>query len=145
VKSVLAALTKAPAGGRGLRAASGSGGGGDGVDRVAEELLLRGLAHVLDAEETLVGGVLEQAADEVGHAGEQFADGAVLADAVAHLQQRGLQFVGHAVERLELVGARIDAEALGLGDGVGDERTLCEAKFGVTMSMFSRRKQVSFS
>ncbi len=95
------------------------GRGGDGVDGVAEELVLRGLAHVLDAEETLVGGILEQAADEIGHAGEQLADGAVFADAVAHLEERHLQFVGHAVERLELVGARVDAEALGLGDDVG--------------------------
>jgi hypothetical protein len=38
---------------------------------------------------------------------------------VAHLEQCGLQFVGHAEERLELIGFRADAEALGLGDGVG--------------------------
>ena len=38
---------------------------------------------------------------------------------MAHLQERGLQFVGHAVERLEFVGLRVDAEALGLRDGVG--------------------------
>jgi hypothetical protein len=75
------------------------GGGGDGVDRVAEELVLRGLAHVFDFQEALVRGVLEQAADEVGHAREQFADGTVFADAVAHLEERGLQLVGHAVER----------------------------------------------
>jgi len=34
-------------------------------------------------------------------------------------EERALQFVDHAVERLELVGARVDAEPCGLGDGVG--------------------------
>jgi hypothetical protein len=39
------------------------------------------------AQETLVRGVLQEAADEVGHAGQQGADGAVLADAMALLEE----------------------------------------------------------
>ena len=99
-------------GGRGRRR-------GEELDRVGEQLLLRGLAPVFDPEKTLVAGVFEEPADEVGHPGEQFADGAIFADPVAAGEERALQFVGHAVERLKLVGARIEAEAFGLGDGVG--------------------------
>lgn len=49
---------------------------------------------------------------------------------VAHLHERDLELVGHAVERLEFVGARVEAEALGLGDGVGDGAHVVRGEVG---------------
>ena len=94
-------------------------GGREQLDGIAQELLLRGFSGVLGAEESFVGGVLQQAAHQIGHAGQQGADGAIFADPVPALDEGCLQFVRHAKERLEFVGAGIDLTALGLRDGVG--------------------------
>ena len=77
------------------------------------------LPGVLLPQEALVGGILKEATHEVGHAGQQLANGAILADATIALPQGGLEFVGHPKERLKLEGALIDAQSVGLGEGVG--------------------------
>ena len=87
--------------------------------RITQELFLGGLASVLGAEEAFVRGVLEEAAHKVSHAGQQGADGAILTDAVPALDEGRLEFVRHAIERLELVRAGINLAAFGLDDGVG--------------------------
>ena len=53
-------------------------------------------------EEGVVGGVLEQAAHEVGHAGDEVADRAVGADATAGGGDRGLRVVAQPAQDLEL-------------------------------------------
>src|SRR3954470_23054579 len=71
-------------------------------------------------EEGLVGGVLQEAADEVGHARDEVADRAVGADAEALGRERVLEVVAEAAEDLELeVAVRGAGRAVG-GDGVGD-------------------------
>ena len=86
---------------------------------IREQLLLRRFAHVFNAEKALVARVFEETSDEIGHAGEQFTDSAVFTDPLAAGEEGSLQFIGHAVERLELIGARVHTEAFGLRDGVG--------------------------
>ena len=62
-------------------------------------------------EEGVVGGVLEQAADEVGHAGHEVADRAVGADTAAGGGDRGLRVVAQPAQDLELEGVVADAAA----------------------------------
>ena len=57
-------------------------------------------------QERVVGGVLQQAPHQVGHARDQLADGRVLAHAQAHAADGRLDRVAHAVQHLELEGVR---------------------------------------
>ena len=84
----------------------------------ARALTVRALGEG-QAQERLVGRVLEQAPHEVGHAGDQLADRRVLAQAQAQLAHGGLDRLAHAVQHLQLEGAPGQAEGLGGGDGVG--------------------------
>ena len=71
----------------------------------------------LGAQERVVAGVLQQAADEVGHPGHQVADRAIGAHAAAGGQQRGLRLVAQAAQDLQL---DVGAARVGVGGGVGD-------------------------
>ena len=113
LKSVLGAFEKP-----GARAWRAAGALEEEVDGIAKEHLAGGAARVLRPQEALVGGVLEEPAHEVGHAGQQVADRAVLPHAPAARHQRRLELVRHPVEGLELVGPRVDPEPLGLRDRV---------------------------
>ena len=64
--------------------------------------LFRRLVAVFAHEPGLVRGVLEQAPDEVGHAGDDGADRDVDAGAVALLDDGVAQLLGHAEEHLKL-------------------------------------------
>ena len=66
------------------------------------EQLLDRLAAGLVGQERLVARVLQQAADEVGHAGDEVADRAVGAHAVAARGERVLEVVAEAAQHLEL-------------------------------------------
>ena len=77
------------------RAQVGSG------QRSRQQPLLFGLLDEGLAQEGLVGGVLEQAADQVGHARHDLTDGHVLAHAQPHLDDGVLDGLGHAVEHLD--------------------------------------------
>ena len=70
--------------------------------RRGDQLLDVGALGEGAAQERLVGGVLEQAAHEVGHAGNELADRRVLAQAQAHGAHRRLDGVAHAVQHLDL-------------------------------------------
>jgi hypothetical protein len=70
-----------------------------------------GVVQEAGLEPALVAGVLEQAAHEVGHAGDHLADGDVLAHAQAHLGGGVLELVGHAVEHLEFDAPRAAGRA----------------------------------
>ena len=103
-----------------LRAGPGGWGGEqDGGVGVVEEAGL---------EPGLVGGVLQQAADEVGHAGDHLADGDVLADAQAHAGAGVLELVGHAVEHLEFNGLAGELAALEPGEGGRDGADVVRAE-----------------
>ena len=65
---------------------------------------------------------------QVGHAGQQLAVGRVDAHALAQRHQRVLDRLGHAVEHLELVAARRQAEDLGRGQGVGQAADVVAAE-----------------
>ena len=71
-------------------------------------------------QERLVGGVLQQAAHEVGHAGDEVADRAVGADAEALGGERVLEVVAEAAQDLELEVAVGGARRAVVRDGVGD-------------------------
>ena len=58
--------------------------------RIGQQLLACRLAKIFLAEKPFVARVLEQAADEVSHAGQQLTDGAILPHAVAAREQRSL-------------------------------------------------------
>ena len=53
-------------------------------------------------EERLVGGVLQQTADQVGHAGDQLPHGGVHPDPLPQAAQGGVDGLGHPVEQLQL-------------------------------------------
>ena len=71
-------------------------------------------------EEGVVGGVLEQAAHEVGHAGDEVADRAVGAHAAAGRGDRGLRVVAQAAQDLELEVLGAHVARVGVGGGVRD-------------------------
>ncbi len=73
------------------------------------------------AQERLVGGVLEQAAHEIGHAGNELADRRVLAQPQAERAHGRLDGVAHAVQHLDLEAVVGHAETAGGGHG-GRER-----------------------
>ena len=79
----------------------------------------------------VVGRVLEQAAHEVGHAGDQLADRRVLAQAQAQVAHRRLDRVAHAVQHLDLEGVLGQAERLRASRSRrASERTLWLANAG---------------
>ena len=75
-----------------------------------------GVVHESGAKPGFVGGVLEEAADEIRHAGNHLADRDVLANPEAHLARGLLQFRGHPVEHLKFEGGLGQADLLELGD-----------------------------
>ncbi len=76
-----------------------------------------GVVVMAEAQEAGVGGVFQQPAHEVGHAGEQIADRRVEPHAVAEAAQQLALRLGHAVEHLYLEGVGLEAEARGAGQG----------------------------
>src|SRR5919198_2245402 len=84
------------------------------------EQLFEGAAGGLLVEEALVARVLEKAAHEVGHAGDEVADRAVGADAQAPGSERVLEVVAEAAEHLDLDVCVLAADGAVGGDGVGD-------------------------
>ncbi len=79
------------------------------------------------AQERLVGGVLQQAAHQVGHAGDHLAVGAVEAHPPGDLEQALAHRFGHAVEDLEFVAFFGDAEGLGCFQDGGDRADVVRA------------------
>ena len=71
------------------------------------------------AEERLVGGVLQQAAHQVGHARDQLADRGVDPDPLAQQAQGGVDRPGHPVEHLQLDRAVGQPGGPGGGQAVG--------------------------
>ena len=78
--------------------------------RIAQQFCFGNIVGKFGAEKAFVGSVLEQTANEIGHAGKQFADRTIFADAITHLDQRALDRTGHAVEQLKFETAAVDAE-----------------------------------
>ena len=70
-------------------------------------------------QERVVGGVLEQPADEVAHAGHEVADRAVGAHAQAHAGERLLEVVAEAAQDLELEVASAGRAARARGRSSG--------------------------
>ena len=58
----------------------------------------------VEPQERLVGRVLEQPPHEVGHAGDELADGRVFAHAAGRAADGRLDGLAHAVQHLQLVG-----------------------------------------
>ena len=85
--------------------------GGDG--RVLQQALDLGILGKALAQEGFVGGVLQQAAHQVAHAGNHVAVGAVQADAAGHLEDALADRFGHAVQHLEFVARFRHAQFLG--------------------------------
>ncbi len=90
-----------------------AGARGDKRGRIAEQGESGGVVGEFGAEEPFVGSVLEQSPNEISHAREQFAHGAILTHAKAHLDKGALDRAGHAVEELEFVAALVDAHLVG--------------------------------
>ena len=89
-----------------------------------------GFVGKLRFQESFVRRVLEQSPDEIRHAGQQFADGTILADAITHLDQRALDRAGHSVEQLKLEAALIDSELFGVGLRVRDAANVMRTESG---------------
>ncbi|MGB7547515.1 MAG: hypothetical protein WBM14_07195, partial [Terracidiphilus sp.] len=75
----------------------------------------------------MIGGVLEQSADEVGHAGDERADGDVLAQAQASGDDRPAEGLIHAVEHLDFERGRGQVGRFQRGQGVGDGAQIVRA------------------
>src|SRR3954470_2203510 len=71
------------------------------ASRRGQQLVERGAARLL-VEEGLVRRVLEQAPDQVGHAGHELADGAVGAHAQAARGECAAEVVAQAAQELQL-------------------------------------------
>ena len=84
-----------------------------------EQLVDRDAARLV-GQERVVGGVLEQAAHEVGHAGHEVADRAVGAHAQARAGDRLLERVAEAAQDLQLEVLVLAAGEPVVGDRVGD-------------------------
>ena len=97
-------------------------------------------------EEGVVGGVLEQAAHEVGHAGDEVADRAVRADLAAGGGDRGLRVVAQPAQDLELEVLVADLLGVRVGGGVRRSSAGCgEAIATRTVGVASIRRLVSVS
>ena len=75
--------------------------GGDGW--VLQQFSDLGVLGKALAQERFIGGVLQQSADQITHAGHHIPVGAVKADAAGHLEDALAHRLGHAVQDLELV------------------------------------------
>src|SRR5436190_15826006 len=64
--------------------------------RIFEEIVTGYVLRELICEKAFVGSVFEKSADEISHAGKEFADGAIFAQATAHFQNGGLDGISHA-------------------------------------------------
>ena len=73
--------------------------------RIHQQLLLGNVVGEARPQKRRVGGVLEQPANQVRHAGQKLAERRVDADALAEPDQGVLHRVGHAVEHLNLEAA----------------------------------------
>ncbi len=87
-----------------------------------------GVVEEAGLEPGLVGRVLEQAANEIGHAGDHLADGDVLAHAEVHLRGGVLELVGHAVEHLQFECGVGQAAFFQSGEGIGDGADVVRAE-----------------
>ncbi len=74
--------------------------------RRLEQPVPLGALHERLAQERLVGRVLEQAPDQIGHARQQLPVRAIQSDPARRLQERLPEGFRHAVEHLELVAVR---------------------------------------
>ncbi|MDZ7726945.1 MAG: hypothetical protein U5Q44_01415 [Dehalococcoidia bacterium] len=83
---------------------------------------------MLVREPGLVGGVLEQAADQVGHPRDELASGDVDADQVAKLGDGLAEPFGHSVEHLEFNVLARKAGDLGADHGLGDASRVVRGK-----------------
>jgi len=80
--------------------------------------------------EALVRRVLEQAPNEISHAGQQLADWTIFPDAIPHLDQRALDRSGHAVKQLEFEAAAINTELIRDRLRVGNTADVMRAERG---------------
>src|SRR5207245_375447 len=72
------------------------------------------VAQKLSPQDGLVGGVLQQAPDEISHAGDQISDRCVDPQAIAGVHDGSLQRLGHPVPQLELYDLRCDPAPIGV-------------------------------
>ncbi len=87
------------------------------------------------AQEGCVGRAFEQAPHEIGHARHKRPDGRVDAQRMAHVGQRGLQALGHAVQHFECVFGGRKPLALNQGDGQRQAADVVRGDHGVNMHM----------
>ncbi len=79
---------------------------------IAQQFFRRHVLGKFCPQESFVRRVLEQAPNQISHAGQQLANRTVFPDAIPHLHQRALDGAGHAVKQLELEPAGINAELI---------------------------------
>ena len=86
--------------------------------------------HELPAEDGLIGGVFQQAADEIRHAGDEFAQRRIDAKPVARLHDRILQGFRHPMQHLNLDGQLVQALAFGFRHRQRDMAQVMRAEGG---------------
>ena len=96
--------------------------------RRGEQHLIGDVLVEAGAKPRFVGGVLQQAAHQVGHARNHLADGNVLARAQAHFGHCGFQLVRHAVEHLHFERVLREIELLAQGERVSDGAHIVRAQ-----------------
>jgi hypothetical protein len=80
----------------------------------------RHIVHEVSPQESFVGAVLEEAADEIRHSREELPDRGIVPNGVSHLPQRAFRRLGHPIEHLELEGLTGDASFLRSDQHRGD-------------------------
>src|SRR5439155_25394789 len=108
--------------------------------RIFEEIVTGYVLRELICEKAFVGSVFEKSADEISHAGKEFADGAIFAQATAHFQNGGLDGISHAVEHLKFEIAAGNTKTFRLRENMRNAADIMGAEGGVNNAVIFQQQ-----